>query len=48
MQQIFVNNSRYDYVLQAVVSFTEDLAYKQAKEADELFAQGVYLGSCFL
>ncbi|XP_023540352.1 uncharacterized protein LOC111800751 isoform X1 [Cucurbita pepo subsp. pepo] len=35
---------RYDYVLQAVVSFTEDLAYKQAKEADELFAQGVYLG----
>ncbi|KAG7028327.1 gatA, partial [Cucurbita argyrosperma subsp. argyrosperma] len=35
---------RYDYVLQAVVSFTEDLAYKQAKEADELFARGVYLG----
>ncbi|XP_011650446.1 uncharacterized protein LOC101214338 isoform X2 [Cucumis sativus] len=35
---------RYNHVLEAVVSFTEELAYKQAKEADELFAQGVYLG----
>ncbi|CAK9321698.1 unnamed protein product [Citrullus colocynthis] len=35
---------RYDHVLKAVVSFTEELAYKQAKEADELFARGMYLG----
>ncbi|XP_038905194.1 glutamyl-tRNA(Gln) amidotransferase subunit A [Benincasa hispida] len=35
---------RYNHVLKAVVSFTEELAYKQAKEADELFARGTYLG----
>ncbi|KAM6583950.1 hypothetical protein CsatB_010952 [Cannabis sativa] len=35
---------RYNPVLEAVISYTEDLAYKQAKEADELFSRGVYLG----
>ncbi|KAF3953361.1 hypothetical protein CMV_021193 [Castanea mollissima] len=35
---------RYNHVLEAVVSYTEELAYKQAKHADELLAQGVYLG----
>ncbi|XP_062183107.1 uncharacterized protein LOC133887178 isoform X2 [Phragmites australis] len=35
---------RYNPVLEAVVTFTEDLAYKQAKEADDLLAQGKYLG----
>lgn len=32
-------------MLQAVVTFTEELAYKQAKEADELLAKGKYLGN---
>lgn len=35
---------RYNPVLEAVVTITEDLAYKQAKEADELLAQGIDLG----
>ncbi|KAL6890236.1 hypothetical protein ACP4OV_008999 [Aristida adscensionis] len=35
---------RYNPVLESVVTFTEDLAYKQAKEADDLLAQGKYLG----
>ncbi|KAI7985495.1 Glutamyl-tRNA(Gln) amidotransferase subunit A [Camellia lanceoleosa] len=35
---------RYNPVLEAVVTYTEELAYKQAKEADELLAKGVYLG----
>jgi len=35
---------RYNPVLEAVVTCTEDLAYKQAKEADDLLAQGNYLG----
>ncbi|XP_040985923.1 glutamyl-tRNA(Gln) amidotransferase subunit A isoform X1 [Juglans microcarpa x Juglans regia] len=35
---------RYNHVLEAVVSYTEELAYKQAREADALLAQGVYLG----
>jgi len=35
---------RYNPVLEAVVTYTEDLAYKQAKEADDLLAQGKYLG----
>ncbi|XP_022143480.1 uncharacterized protein LOC111013354 isoform X2 [Momordica charantia] len=43
--QIFLQRlKRYNHVLEAVVSFTEELAHKQAKEADELFARGVYLG----
>ncbi|GAB4845816.1 hypothetical protein Ancab_039225 [Ancistrocladus abbreviatus] len=35
---------RYNHVLQAVVTVTEELAYQQAKEADKLLSQGVYLG----
>ncbi|KAI6675796.1 hypothetical protein NL676_003702 [Syzygium grande] len=35
---------RYNGILEAVVSYTEELAYAQAKRADELLAQGVYLG----
>ncbi len=39
------NNTRYNHVLEAVVSYTEELAYKQAKEADKLLARGLYLGT---
>ncbi|XP_019052514.1 PREDICTED: uncharacterized protein LOC104592689 isoform X2 [Nelumbo nucifera] len=35
---------RYDHALEVVVSYTEDLAYSQAKEADDLLDKGVYLG----
>ncbi|XP_074579517.1 uncharacterized protein LOC141836001 [Curcuma longa] len=35
---------RYDPVLEAVITLTEELAYHQAEEADKLLAQGVYLG----
>ncbi|XP_035846194.1 glutamyl-tRNA(Gln) amidotransferase subunit A isoform X1 [Helianthus annuus] len=35
---------RYNPVLEAVITITEDLAYKQAKQADQLLAQGVDLG----
>ncbi|XP_055827007.1 uncharacterized protein LOC129895327 isoform X3 [Solanum dulcamara] len=35
---------RYGPVLESVVTITEDLAYKQAKEADQLLAEGTYLG----
>ncbi|KAK5777270.1 hypothetical protein PVK06_045237 [Gossypium arboreum] len=35
---------RYNPVLESVVSYTEDLAYQQAKEADKLLSQGVHLG----
>nr|CAB3491690.1 unnamed protein product [Digitaria exilis] len=35
---------RYNPVLESVVTYTEDLAYKQAKEADDLLAQGKYIG----
>ncbi|CBI35620.3 unnamed protein product, partial [Vitis vinifera] len=35
---------RYNHVLEAVVTYTEELAYKQAKEANEMLAQGIYLG----
>ncbi|KDP22511.1 hypothetical protein JCGZ_26342 [Jatropha curcas] len=35
---------RYNPVLEAVITFTDELGYKQAKEADELLAKGVYLG----
>lgn len=27
-----------------MVTYTEELAYKQAKEADDLLSQGTYLG----
>ncbi|KAG1370253.1 Outer envelope protein 64 chloroplastic [Cocos nucifera] len=35
---------RYNHVLEAVISFTEDLAHSQARKADELLARGTYLG----
>ncbi|XP_010929519.1 uncharacterized protein [Elaeis guineensis] len=35
---------RYNHVLEAVISFTEELARSQARKADELLAQGTYLG----
>ncbi|XP_013608916.1 PREDICTED: glutamyl-tRNA(Gln) amidotransferase subunit A isoform X3 [Brassica oleracea var. oleracea] len=35
---------RYNHVLESVVTYTEELAYKQAKEADDLLSQGTYLG----
>ncbi|KAE8720202.1 Glutamyl-tRNA(Gln) amidotransferase subunit A isoform 4 [Hibiscus syriacus] len=35
---------RYNPVLESVVTNTEDLAYQQAKAADKLLSQGVYLG----
>ncbi|KAG8478947.1 hypothetical protein CXB51_028951 [Gossypium anomalum] len=35
---------RYNPILESVVSYTEDLAYQQAKEADKLLSQGVHLG----
>lgn len=35
---------RYNHVLEAVITYTEELAHKQAKEADKLLEQGVYLG----
>lgn len=35
---------RYNPALESVFTFTEELAYKQAKEADHLLAQVVYLG----
>ncbi|RXH77928.1 hypothetical protein DVH24_039899 [Malus domestica] len=37
-------NTRYNHVLEVVVTYTEELANQQAKDADELLAQGVYLG----
>ncbi|KAG8638563.1 glutamyl-tRNA(Gln) amidotransferase subunit A isoform X2 [Manihot esculenta] len=43
--QIFLQRlKRYNPVLEAVITSTDELAYKQAKEADELIAKGVYLG----
>ncbi|KAK7839983.1 glutamyl-trna(gln) amidotransferase subunit a, partial [Quercus suber] len=45
LTRIFLRRlKRYNHVLEAVVSYTEELAYKQAKHADELLARGVYLG----
>lgn len=41
----WVKKIRYNPVLEAVVTYTEDLAYKQAKEADKLLTEGVYLGT---
>ncbi|KAJ0988704.1 hypothetical protein J5N97_007060 [Dioscorea zingiberensis] len=35
---------KYNHVLEAVITFTEDLAYSQAKKADDLLEKGVYLG----
>ncbi|KAM7272871.1 hypothetical protein ACFE04_027535 [Oxalis oulophora] len=45
LAQIFLKRlKRYNGVLDAVVTYTEDLAYNQAKEADKLLSQGIYLG----
>ncbi|CAL1409820.1 unnamed protein product [Linum trigynum] len=35
---------RYNGALESVITITEDLAYEQAKKADELLAKGDYLG----
>nr|XP_017240379.1 PREDICTED: uncharacterized protein LOC108213151 [Daucus carota subsp. sativus] len=44
LTKIFLKRlKRYNPVLEAVITFTEELAYKQAKEADHLLSQGVYL-----
>lgn len=40
-------NIRYNPTLEAVVTYTEELAHEQAKEADKLLSRGVYLGSDF-
>ncbi|XVF49479.1 hypothetical protein PTKIN_Ptkin04bG0016100 [Pterospermum kingtungense] len=46
LTRIFLKRlKRYNPVLEAVVTYTEDLAYKQAKEADKLLSKGVYLGT---
>ncbi|KAL0441767.1 UNVERIFIED_CONTAM: Glutamyl-tRNA(Gln) amidotransferase subunit A [Sesamum radiatum] len=43
--RIFLNRlKRYGPVLESVITITEELAYEQAKRADELLAQGIYLG----
>ncbi|XP_018721331.2 glutamyl-tRNA(Gln) amidotransferase subunit A [Eucalyptus grandis] len=45
LTRLFVERlRRYNGILEAVVSYTEELAYAQAKRADDLLAQGVYLG----
>ncbi|PON71256.1 Amidase [Parasponia andersonii] len=45
LTEIFLRRlKRYNGVLESVVSYTEELAHKQAKEADNLLAKGVYLG----
>ncbi|XP_034708524.1 glutamyl-tRNA(Gln) amidotransferase subunit A-like [Vitis riparia] len=45
LTRIFLHRlKRYNLVLEAVITYTEELAYKQAKEADEMLARGIYLG----
>ncbi|CAA7396018.1 unnamed protein product [Spirodela intermedia] len=45
LARIFLTRlKRYNRVLEAVVTFTEDLAHSQAKKADELLERGTYLG----
>ncbi|KAI5383918.1 uncharacterized protein LOC127106029 isoform X2 [Lathyrus oleraceus] len=45
LTQIFLRRlKKYGPILESVVTCTEELANKQAKEADELLSQGVYLG----
>ncbi|XP_058092827.1 uncharacterized protein LOC131239238 isoform X2 [Magnolia sinica] len=45
LTEIFLQRlKRYKDVLEAVVTSTEELAYKQARKADDLLDQGVYLG----
>ncbi|KAH9705738.1 Amidase domain-containing protein [Citrus sinensis] len=44
LTRIFLKRlKRYNPALEAVVTYTDELAYQQAKEADELLAQGKYL-----
>ena len=45
LNSVFAVCARYNPVLQAVVTVTEELAYQQAKEADHLLSNGVYLGT---
>lgn len=35
---------RYGPVLESVITITEDLAFQQAKEADQVLAKGKYMG----
>ncbi|QCD84933.1 aspartyl-tRNA [Vigna unguiculata] len=45
LTQIFLRRlKKYNPTLEAVITCTEELAQEQAKEADKLLSQGVYLG----
>ncbi|XP_054807437.1 LOW QUALITY PROTEIN: uncharacterized protein LOC129309757 [Prosopis cineraria] len=45
LTQIFLRRLKeFNPVLESVITYTEELAHRQAKEADELLAIGVYLG----
>ncbi|KAK4264601.1 hypothetical protein QN277_025754 [Acacia crassicarpa] len=45
LTQIFLRRLKeFNPVLENVITYTEELAHKQAKQADELLAKGVYLG----
>ncbi|KAL2342842.1 hypothetical protein Fmac_004127 [Flemingia macrophylla] len=45
LTQIFLQRlKKYNPTLEAVVTYTEELAQEQAKEADKLLSHGVYLG----
>ncbi|KAL8464268.1 hypothetical protein ACS0TY_033968 [Phlomoides rotata] len=45
LARIFLNRlKRYGPILESVITITEELAYKQARRADELLEQGTYLG----
>ncbi|XP_020233532.1 uncharacterized protein LOC109813702 isoform X2 [Cajanus cajan] len=45
LTQIFLRRlKKYNPTLEAVVTYTEELAQEQAKEADKLLSNGVYLG----
>ncbi|XP_028770489.1 uncharacterized protein LOC114727880 [Neltuma alba] len=46
LTQIFLRRLKeFNPVLESVITYTEELAHQQAKQADELLAKGVYLGS---
>ncbi|GER48531.1 glutamyl-tRNA(Gln) amidotransferase subunit A [Striga asiatica] len=45
LTRIFLNRlKRYGPVLESVITITEELAYEQAKRADQLLAEGKYIG----
>ncbi|KAH6781918.1 Amidase family protein [Perilla frutescens var. hirtella] len=45
LAKMFLNRlKRYGPVLESVITITEELAYEQARRADQLLAQGIYLG----